>query len=269
MVLMSLIIRLPMKWIAALGIGMIALHNLLEGISPAAFGKFSWLWMILYSGGLIKIESLNINFPILYSIIPWVGVMAAGYATGQILVWEPERRRVWLCVAGAAMIAAFIILRATNLYGNPNPFTAQETMEKSFILFLNVEKYPASLQYLLMTIGPSLLFLGLVDRFDFRSSWGWLARKIIVLGRVPMFYYTLHLFLIHVLAIVIGAILNQPVSWMWKSPLPMGRPAVPGYGHGLLFIYAVTLFVVILLYFPCRWFAEVKRRRKDWWLRYV
>lgn len=267
MVLMSLIVRMPVKWIAALGIAMIALHNLLDPVSPQSFGNFSWLWRILYSGGLIKVGS--INFPILYSFIPWVGVMAAGYATGQILTWEPKRRRRWLIITGAAMTAAFIFLRATNLYGNPAPFAAQETAEKSFILFLNVAKYPASLQFLLMTIGPSLLFLGLFDRFDFRSARGWLARKIIVLGRVPMFYYLLHIFLIHLLAIITGIIFGQPVSWMWNSPLPMGRPPVEGYGHGLPFIYGMTLLVVILLYFPCRWFAEVKRRRKDWWLRYL
>ncbi len=269
MALMSLIVRMPVKWIATFGVGVIALHNLLDTVSPQSFGRFSWLWRILYSGGLVRIESLDFNFPILYSLIPWVGVMAAGYATGRILTREPERRRRWLIITGAAMTAAFILLRATNLYGNPASFAAQETLEKSFILFLNVNKYPASLQFLLMTIGPSLLFLGLVDRFDFRSAMGWVARKIIVIGRVPMFYYLLHIFLIHLLAIATGAILGQPVSWMWNSPLPLGRPQVEGYGHGLPFIYAMTLAVVILLYFPCRWFAEVKRRRKDWWLRYL
>jgi uncharacterized membrane protein len=267
MVLMSVVVRLPLKSIAALGVSVIALHNLLDTVSPQSLGSFSGLWKVFYSGGAVKIGS--INFPILYSIIPWAAVMAAGYATGQVLMWEPERRRRWLVIAGASMMGAFILLRATNLYGNPAPFAVQERWEKSFILFLNVAKYPASLQFLLMTIGPSLLFLGLMDRFDFRSASGWVARKIITLGRVPMFYYVLHLFLIHLLAILVGVIYGQPVSWMWSSPLPMGRPTVEGYGHGLPFVYAMTIAVVVLLYFPCRWFAEVKRRRDDWWLRYL
>jgi uncharacterized membrane protein len=269
MVIMSVLVRLPLKWIATIGIGMIALHNLADGISPDMFEKFSWLWMILHSGGMIKIESLGFGFPILYSLIPWSGVMAAGYALGHILTREKERRRKWLLRLGAIMTLAFVLLRFTNLYGNPWPFAAQETMEKSIIAFFNVAKYPASLQFLLMTLGPALILLAWFDRFNFRSRRSWLGKKILVFGRVPLFYYLLHLFTIHLLAIAVGLIYQQPIAWLWGQALPLNRPAPPEYGHGLPFIYFMTLFVVALLYFPCNWFAKLKQRRKDWWLRYL
>jgi len=269
MVLMSLIVRLPFRWIATFGIATMALHHLTDGIKAEAFGKFAWLWQILHGGGAIKIELLGIVFPILYVLIPWVGVMAAGYALGYVLTWPPARRRKWLLSAGAAMTLAFILLRATNLYGNPAPFVAQETLEKSIIMFFNVAKYPASFQFLLMTLGPSLMLLAWFDRFDYRSKWGWLGQKIVVIGRVPMFYYILHILTIHLLAIVVGLIFQQPIAWLWSQPLPLGRRTPPEYGHGLPSIYFMTLFVVVLLYFPCNWFEKLKQRRKDWWLKYL
>jgi uncharacterized membrane protein len=278
MVAMALIVRLPLSVVAIFGVGMMVFHQFLAGLEPASFGRLSWLWRILYAGGEVKIEALNISFPILYVLIPWVGVMAAGYALGRVLTFEPARRRRWLSLLGGAMTLAFVILRSTNLYGNPGAFHPQPALEKSVILFLNVAKYPASLQFLLMTIGPALLLLAWIDRIDWRvesalaipSTWMTaLARKVLVFGRVPMFYYLLHIYTLHLLTILVGLLWRQPVRWLWGTPLPLGRPAPPGYGHGLPFVYAMTLLVVILLYFPCRWFADLKRRRKDWFLRYI
>lgn len=269
MVMMAFLVRLPLAGIAAFGIGMMVLHHLTDGLAPEVFGKFSWLWMLLHSGGMIKIEALGFGFPILYVLIPWSGVMAAGYALGHILTWETARRRQWLLGLGAVMTLTFIWLRATNLYGDPRPFTAQATLEKSFIMFLNTSKYPASLQFLLMTLGPALMLLAWFDRFDFRSRLGGLGEKILVFGRVPLFFYILHLFTIHLLAIIVGLFYQQPIAWLWGQALPLDRPAPPEYGHGLPFIYFMTLFVVVLLYFPCRWFANLKQRRRDWWLRYL
>lgn len=269
MVLMSFIVRLPLRGIAIFGVVTMALHHLVDGVKADTFGKFAWLWQILHGGGAIKTESLGITFPILYVLIPWVGVMASGYALGQVLTWPAERRRKWLLRIGAAMTLAFILLRATNLYGNPEPFATQETFEKTIIAFLNVAKYPASFQFLLMTLGPSLMLLAWFDRFDYRSTLGKIGQKILVIGRVPMFYYILHLLTIHLLAIVVGLIFQQPIAWLWSQPLPLGRRTPAEYGHGLAFIYLMTFFVVILLYFPCNWFAKLKQRRKDWWLRYI
>jgi uncharacterized membrane protein len=269
MVAMALIVRLPMKIIAFLGVGMMFFHVFLSGLGPAPLGKLSWIWQILYAGGAVRNEALNLTFPILYTLIPWVGVMAAGYALGQVMTLEPARRRRLLSLLGGAMTLAFILLRSANLYGDPSAFRPQATLEKSIIAFLNVAKYPASPQYLLMTIGPGLLSLAWFDRIDWRAKTAWLAQKIVVFGRVPMFYYILHLYTIHLLALVIGLLWRQPVSWLWGSPLPLRRPAPPEYGHGLLFVYGITLAVVVTLYFPCRWFATVKQRKQDWRLRYL
>ena len=269
MVLMSLLVRLPFRWIAIFGVATMALHHLVDGVKAETFGPFAWLWQILHGGGAIKIETLGITFPILYVLIPWVGVMAGGYALGYVLTWPPERRRKWLWRVGAAMTLVFIVLRATNLYGNPAPFAVQENFEKTIIAFLNVTKYPASFQFLLMTLGPAFMLLAWFDRFEYRSAFGKIGQKIVMIGRVPMFYYILHLLTIHLLAIVVGLIFQQPIAWLWSQPLPMGRRAPAEYGHGLPFIYFMTFFVVVLLYFPCNWFAKLKQRRKDWWLRYI
>ena len=265
MVLMALIVRLPLKLIAAFGVALMVFHQLLASVPPTAFGKLGWLWQILYAGGATRNDALNLDFPILYTLIPWVGVMAAGYVLGWVLRLEPTQRRSWLLWLGGALTLGFVVLRATNLYGNPWGFTPQATLEKSIIAFLNVAKYPASLQFLLMTLGPGLLLLAWFERVDKT----WLAQRIIVFGRVPMFFYLLHIYVIHGLAIVIGWLWRQPVGWLIGSPLPLNRPAPPGYGHGLPFVYAMTLLAVVVLYFPCRWYAEVKQRRHDWWLRYL
>jgi uncharacterized membrane protein len=269
MVAMALIVRLPLKLIAILGVGMMFFHGLLARLDPAFLGKLSWLWRILYAGGEVRNEALNLTFPILYTLIPWGGVMAAGYALGQVLTLAPARRRRLLLLLGGAMTLAFILLRSANLYGDPGAFRPQATLEKSFIAFLNVEKYPASLQYLLMTIGPGLLLLAWFERIDWRAKTAWLARKIVIFGRVPMFYYILHLYAIHLLALVVGLLWRQPVGWLLGAPLPLGRPAPPEYGHGLLFVYCMTLVIIVMLYFPCQWFAKVKQRRQDWPLRYL
>jgi uncharacterized membrane protein len=272
MVAMALLVRLPLAVVAIFGVGMMVFHQFLAGLDPASFGRLSWLWQILYAGGGVRNEAMNITFPILYVLIPWAGVMAAGYALGRVLTYDPARRRRWLLLTGGAMTLAFLLLRSTNLYGNPGPWRPQPTLEKSLILFLNVAKYPASFQFLLMTIGPALLLLAWFDRIDWRAESSWptaLARKILVFGRVPLFYYVLHIYALHLLAIVVGLLWGQPIGWLWGAPLPLGRPAPPEYGHGLPFVYCMTLLVVIALYFPCRWFAELKGRRKEWYLRYL
>lgn len=269
MVIMALIVRLPLKAITVLAIAIICLHDLTDSIKPDVFGSFSWLWRIIHSGGLIKIEAMNPGFIILYSLIPWVGIMALGFVIGQILTREQTERRRWLLIIGGLMTLAFLVLRFTNLYGNPDSFQAQETAEKTIIAFLNVEKYPASLQFTLMTVGPALMLLAWFDRFDYSSIFGWLGQKILVFGRVPMFFYILHIFLLHILAIAVGLIFSQPVGWLFGARLPLIRQAPPEFGFNLPFIYLMTILIAVILYFPCKWFADLKKRRDNWWLRYL
>src|SRR6266403_481424 len=245
MVVMALIVRLPVRWIGALGLGMIATHNLLDRIDPASFGKLSWLWIFLHTPGRIPVTG-HFLFSVRYVLIPWVGVMAAGFAFGSLLL-RPDRRK-WILTLGISMTALFLLLRGFNLYGNSSsgvpfsvgPWSPQPTLSLTVISFLNTEKYPPSLDYLLMTLGPALILLALLDGVKAERG---LGRFLVVFGRVPMFYYFLHLYLIHILAIVVAWLSHQPASWLWHGGSFL-LPTPDGYGHGLPFVYAMWSLVV-------------------------
>ncbi len=271
MVCMALIVRLPVRWIAVFGVGMIATHNLLDRVNPASFGKLAPLWILLHSPGPIQITQ-NFTFLNLYVLIPWVGVMAAGFAFGSLLL-RPDRRK-WILTLGFSMTALFFLLRGFNLYGNGTagfpfsvgPWSPQPTLSLTVISFFNTLKYPPSLHYLLMTLGPALILLGLLDGVKAERG---LGRVLVVYGRVPMFYYILHLYLIHIIAIVAALAFHQPAAWLWHGAIFL-LPTPPGYGHGLPFIYAMWILAVAILYLPCLWYMEFRRRHRDWnWLSYL
>ena len=271
MVCMALIVRLPVRWIAVFGVGMIASHNLLDRVNLASFGKLAWLWTLLHQPGSIQITP-HFTFVVLYVLIPWVGVMAAGFAFGAILL-RPDRRK-WVLTLGFSMTALFLLLRGFNLYGNSTsgvpysvgPWHVQPTLSLTVISFLNVEKYPPALDYLLMTLGPALILLGLIDGVKAERGVG---RILLVYGRVPMLFYVLHLYLIHTLAISAALAFHQPASWLWHGAIFL-LPTPAGYGHGLPFIYAMWILAVAILCLPCRWFMEFKARHRDWnWLSYL
>lgn len=282
MVLMAGIVRLPMWAIASFGLGMIFLHNLLDGIKPATLGAKGWIMTILHNPGFWSFrmpDQPQAGFFVLYVIIPWVGVMAAGYALGPILRKPTEERRKILLVMGTAALVLFAVLRATNLYGNApgigwaastGTFAVQPTTEKTIIAFFNTEKYPPSLQYLLMTLSPCLLALAWFDRFNFSSAIGkTLGQWLLVFGRVPMFYYICHLYVIHALAIVVAPLFGQNSLWLINGGF-FTQPPPPGYGHNLPFIYLMWLTALVILYFPCRWYEGVRQRRQDLWIvRYI
>ena len=276
MVAMALIVRLPVRWIAILGVTMVAVHNLLDRIGPASFGKLSWLWMLLHSPGIIWIKPPTAWFFVGYPLIPWIGVMAAGYALGALLLAPDRRKRV--LTLGIGLTALFFVLRGFNLYGNgiadlpfgfprsAGPWSLQPSLTLTVISFFNTLKYPPSLDYLLMTLGPALILLAWFDGVKAERG---VARILLVYGRVPLFYYVLHLYLIHVIAVVTAWIFHQPAAQLWHGVVFL-LPVPDGYGHSLPFIYGMWVAVVALLYLPCRWFMEFKRRHKDWaWLGYL
>jgi uncharacterized membrane protein len=274
MVVMALIVRLPLRSIAVLGLGMIATHNLLDPIDPAAFGKLYWLWMFLHTPGRIQLTD-HFLFSVRYVLIPWVGVMALGFAFGSVLL-RPDRRK-WLLILGICATTLFFVLRGFNLYGNgiaglpfghprsAGPWSVQPTLSLTVISFFNVLKYPPSLDYLLVTLGPSLILLGLLDRVDATRG---LSHILMVFGRVPLCYYVLHLYLIHTLAILVSLAFHQPI---WHGTVIADFAQRPlGYGHGLPFIYAIWILAVAILYLPCRWFMEFRSRHRDWaWPSYL
>ncbi|HXR15443.1 MAG TPA: heparan-alpha-glucosaminide N-acetyltransferase domain-containing protein, partial [Terriglobales bacterium] len=207
MVLMAAIVRMPLRWIAAFSALFIVGHDLLDPIRPRQFGSLAWLWAILHVKAGVLLP-FGVRSFVLFPLIPWVAVMAAGYVFGSLYLLDQERRRKLIARIGLGLTVAFIVLRLTNLYGNPpaglggvsqGPWHIQPTLEKTIILFLDVEKYPPSLQFLLMTLGPSLLLLAWLDRkLDQKGGKQVISpalSPLLTFGRVPMFFYILHLYL--------------------------------------------------------------------------
>ncbi len=279
MILMSLLVRLPIAAVATLGLIIVAGHNLadshLEQLVPTlGNSSLGWLWKILYLGffaGPIQVGPNGPTLVVLYSIIPWIGVMALGYAFGQVMTLDPARRNRLCLRLGLGAIALFLVLRGFNLYGDPRPWGAAPPDSSwgprmpAWLAFLNTNKYPASLSFLLMTLGPILALIPLLE-----TARGTLARWLTVFGRVPFFFYVLHIPLIHLLAVVVSQVRLGSISpWLFANH-PMGNPPPPeGYTWSLGLLYTIWLLAVALLYFPCRWFADLKARRKDPWLSYL
>lgn len=251
--------RVPPLAAGAAGAAMIAAHNLFDGISPEHFGSMSWLWIAAHAPRPVTIAPGHVVF-FLYSLVPWIGVLLAGYGFGAVLGGDPSARRRRLIALGAALTAAFVALRAANVYGDPGPWAAQKSALFTVFSFVNCAKYPPSLLFLLMTLGPAILLLGWLEGRDLAR-----ARPLVVFGRVPLFYYLLHLLVIH-----LAACAAQYVRYGQVFPEYGPDADLPaGYGFGLPVIHAVWLAVVALLYPACRWFAAVKRRRREAWLTYL
>ena len=272
MVLLALLVRLPAAVVGGLGLAIIAGHNLLDGTLAAlsqslGTGVGAALWKLGYVGfwaGPIRLGETGPQLFVLYSLVPWIGVMMAGYGFGAIVSMEPARRDRACLELGLGAIALFGVLRGFRLYGDPSPWGANAGMP-ALLGFLNTSKYPASLQFLLMTIGPAVALVPLLER-----ARGVVAAWMTVFGRVPFFYYLLHIPLIHLLAIGVSWLRTGAVDpWLFANH-PMGNPQPPdGYAWSLGQLYLTWLVAVALLYVPCRWFAEVRARRGHWWLSYL
>jgi uncharacterized membrane protein len=260
MITLSALVRLPAFVATALGALMIVGHNLFDSVKSA-----SPLWTILHSPGFILNTPEHVVFTG-YSLIPWVGVTAVGYGLGQVYSWDTERRRAFLLRLGLASSLAFIVIRGLNIYGDPSRWMRQKTAVFTVLSFLNTTKYPPSLLFLLMTLGPAMIFLCSVDRGTPR-----VFRPALVIGKVPMFYYVLHFALIHLLAVVTCYARYGSAHWMFESPdlahYPFSPP--PGWGYSLPVVYLLWAFVVVTMYPLCRWFAALKQRRSDPWLSYL
>lgn len=260
MVVLGALVWLPLPAVGAFAALLIAGHNLLDGLRIA-----HPLWTLLHVPGFVVPPPAPMVFSA-YPLIPWVGVTAAGYLLGHVYTWPAERRRALLMRLGVTGVAAFAVLRGVNVYGDPQPWQSMATPLATALSFLDTQKYPPSLLFLLMTLGPALVVLSRLDRGVPR----WL-QPAAVFGRVPLFYYVGHFFLLHALAAAACLALYGTAHWMFESPdlasYPFTQP--PGWGLGLPAVYVLWVGVVALMYVPSRWFAEVKRRRTDWWLSYL
>ena len=263
MIIMAALVHLPLPWIGGIGVAMILGHNLLDSVS---FPQSDWRflpWTLLHAPNWVPISE-SFGFIVGYVIIPWVGVMAAGYALGPLFQTPPEFRQRWLLRLGAGMTAGFVLLRFLNVYGDPSRWSPQPSSTFTVLSFLNCTKYPPSLLYLLMTLGPALMLLAAFDHWQLRRP-AWL----IIFGRVPLFFYVLHLPLIHFAAGVTTFITDgaQHAQWIFANHFWGTRPE--GYGYPLWGVYLAWIAILVLLYFPCRWFAEIKQRNRNPWLSYL
>jgi uncharacterized membrane protein len=245
MMALAALVYLPRAVVAAVAVAMIAGHNLLDGVRAENLGRAGRAWHVLHQPGLVRFDDV-VNVYVVYPLIPWIGVMALGYALGPVMTLDIKTRRRWLLRLGGAITVGFVLLRATNLYGDPVPWTMQETWSAAVLSFLNCEKYPPSLLFLVMTLGPALLLFAAFDHAH-RRAVQWLR----TFGRVPLLFYVIHLYVIHGMAIVF--------AFATRSIIGLSLPE----------IYLIWLIVLGALYPLCFWFAELKQRRTEWWWSYV
>lgn len=282
MIVLAGLIHLPLRVVAGFGLAMIALHNLLDryqvtgwqGPGSPVPGFGAKLWILAHQSFTIFPIA---GFPspiviVVYPLIPWIGVMAVGYAFGSLYQFDAQRRRRWLLWMGVTVTWLFVLIRAFDVYGDAAHWSKQKNALFTVLSFLNTTKYPPSLEFLLMTLGPALLLLWWFDA-GAGAAPGILARfrsALVTFGRVPMFFYLLQWYTAHLIAVGLGWLARQPVAWQFQSPIDkFTNPPPTGVGFSLWVVYACWIGGVLLLYPLCKWFAGVKARRRDWWLSYL
>jgi uncharacterized membrane protein len=266
MICLGLLQRFSLAVAAAVGISILLLHNLLDPIRAASFGRWALLWNMIHEPLLLRYHRGAI-FVIIYPVLPWIGVILVGYAVGPFFCMAPQVRQRMAGLVGGLFLFVFSLLRIWHGYGDHRQFQHLASPSRAVMSFLDVEKYPPSLHYILATFGVLLLIYAL---FDAIATRGWLPPLrgfLQVYGRVPFFYYVLHLYLLHSAALLLS--FHEHLDWRYFI-----RPLTPftymaGWGLSLPLVYCVWLGVILALYLPCRWFGQIKARRRDWWLGYL
>jgi len=275
MVIMAGLIYLPVRLVGAIGLAMILFHNLLDGIQVPPNIAFAgqpppdisqMAWIILHQPGVIPLFGGVSSAFVAYPLIPWIGVMALGYAVGTIYLWDTTSRRKWFLAVGIATTVLFFAIRATNVYGDPALWKIQDTPVFTLLSILNTTKYPPSLLFLMMTLGPAMIVLALTDRIDGKAVW---QRISITFGRVPMFYYLLQFPLAHAMGIVLSLAAGKDIAYLFMNFPGNSEAAPPGYGFSLWVVYAAWIAGSIILYPLCLWWSKLKQRNKHWALSYL
>jgi uncharacterized membrane protein len=262
LVFLSALVFLPAGVVGLVGVVMILTHNLLDGINPDSFGPLRPLWLILHQQGMIQLTP-DSKLLVAYPLIPWIGVAAAGFGFGKIVTMETQARRRLMVTLGLAMTAAFFVLRAVDVYGDPLKWSVKTSALRTGFSFFNCQKYPPSLLFLLMTLGPMIAVLPALERGVVPAP---IARFLATLGRVPLFFFVAQWYVIKTLAIIVAAARGFSPSYLYVP----GVPEPPGVKFDLPMVYLWFVVVLIILYFPCRWFAALKDRNKNvWWLSYL
>ena len=258
MILLAALVWLPIIWLAPLSVATIVLHHLLDGIQ---------VWPLVHQVSVFQVAGLTVIAP--YTLVPWFAVMALGFCMGPVFTRGPEERRRSLFRIGVGITIAFVVIRALNIYGDPAPWSAQAIPTRTLLSFLNTTKYPPSLAFLLMTLGPAILVLAWLDRRELSGT-----NPLVVFGRVPLFYFVLHFFLAHALAVVMALVTHGSAAWSFMfQPVPsMGGPAKAfpaGFGYDLWVSYLAWIVIVAALYPLCLRFARFKEHHRAWWVSYI
>ena len=282
MIVLDVLIHLPLSLITAFGGLMVAFHNLFDGFRVESWrdekspipGIGAKVWMLLHQPfeAFPILPVLSPVIFVIYPLIPWVGVMALGYAFGVLYKKDAAYRKRVLKIIGTTAIALFIILRAFDFYGDPQKWSQQKNVVFTVLSFLNTAKYPPSLLFLLMTLGPAILALAYFERktpVPGNTFAGRVREFFITFGRVPLFFYLLQWFTAHAISVVLHWAFGKPLKWLFQSPIDWFSGPPQGVGFNLVVVYLSWIAGVLLLYPVCKWFAGVKKRRRDWWLSYL
>jgi uncharacterized membrane protein len=266
MIVLAACIHLPFKLVLAVGILLIVGHHAFDNVHVEGGGIEAILWAMVHEQSGFPLPNGFFLF-VGYPVIPWIGVMLTGYCFGVFYSpsFDSLTRKKILLYLGTCAVALFIVIRFINIYGDPHPWSGQADPFFTLLSFLNVTKYPPSLLYILMTLGPAILLLAVSEKYN-----GTFAQKIKVLGRVPMFYYLLHLYLIHTLAVVAAVITGYDATDMIFNVWVTMSPELKGYGFDLWVVFVIWIGVVVILYPLCKWYDDYKMaQRNKWWLSYL
>ncbi len=255
MVFLALVSRLPYMFILIIGLCIVFLHNLLDGVHFTKGTIGDDFWILLHERGGIQITD-NFKIGVLYPVLPYLGLICFGFAFGKVFSPQMEnaKRKRILLVTGISCIALFVVLRFPNLYGDAAHWEHQMPSRYDFASFINTTKYPVSLLFALMTLGPSILFL-----YFFNDIRNWFTNILVTIGKVPMFYYIVHLYLLHL------------VAALTESSTTINGMGLPLKSHFHLGgVYLIWISIVLALYFPCKWYGKYKSAHPEkWWLSYL
>jgi uncharacterized membrane protein len=259
------LVWLPRMAVLAIGLAIIAGHNLFDQVTPDHFGWLSPFWTFLHEGGALVIAGKPVGI-VSYPVLPWIGVMAFGYGLGAVFLTAEPQRDGRLLALGGVMFTLFLLLRGWNLYGDPDPWRARDDLIRSIMAFLDVHKYPPSLMYVMATLGIGFMLIPLLARLR-----GPVSSVLLGFGGAPFFFYVLHIYVVHGLAIAANAAVGRDVSAMFNffANMVASPERYQHLGFPLALVYVAWIIVLALLYPICRWWISVKQQRKGWWLSYL
>ena len=258
MLSLAVLIYIPKKWLLIFGLIMVFGHNLLDNVNPESFGAWSFLWKMLHVESTFYIGSYQVFA--LYPVIPWIGVMTLGYVFADFYTIEAKKRQQKMLFLGMIVTLLFFVIRGINLYGDMSPWSVQSTIGMTIVSFFHVTKYPPSLSYLLMTLGPSIVLLVVFERIHGKA-----ADFLIVFGRVPMFFYIVHLYLIHAVAVIPGMYQGYSIFDMLQD----WEQFPGGYGFGLVMSYLLGILLIIVTYYLCKSYITFKHGKKHPFYSYI